>query len=583
MIEQRAREIGILNAAGFEIKTLRRIFLFEGIILSAAGSILGVLGAIGYGWLLVFGLRTRWVDAVGTSRLRLHLAWPDLLIGAAAGIFFSALAIVWTLRALRRNSPRLLLSGVLESPTIRTLQLHRLAAASFISLIVAGLLLILSFTGKMSQLAGFFGSGALLLISILCATAVFLRRKNPNSIRGTGWRAFVRLGIRNAMHRPGRSLVCASLIASATFIIISMEAFRQDPRSISLESNSGTGGYPLLAEAAIPIIHDPNSPEGREAMGLSGIPTAELDKIRFTSFRERPGDDASCLNLYAPQEPKILGAPRAFIDSGRFSFQDSLASNEQQRKNPWLLLEGSPDPQVIPAIADANTIQYILHLSLGSEITIRGDNGRPVRLRLVAALRDSIFQGELLIAESSFLRIFPEHQGYKFFLLDVPQNRLAELRKTLQHTLSDWGVAFETSQERLAAYHRVENTYLSTFQSLGALGLILGTAGLAAILLRNVLERRSELALLRATGYSQPVLAAIIVLENVVLLSWGLVSGAICAFLAIAPALQARGASFPFAMAGLVLFSVFAAGLLSSLLSVFAAIHSPLLPALRSE
>ena len=55
--------------------------------------------------------------------------------------------------------------------------------------------------------------------------------------------------------------------------------------------------------------------------------------------------------------------------------------------------------------------------------------------------------------------------------------------------------------ERLAAFHRVENTYLSTFQALGGLGLLLGTVGLSAIMFRNVLERRRELALLRAVGY----------------------------------------------------------------------------------
>jgi ABC-type lipoprotein release transport system permease subunit len=56
------------------------------------------------------------------------------------------------------------------------------------------------------------------------------------------------------------------------------------------------------------------------------------------------------------------------------------------------------------------------------------------------------------------------------------------------------------TEERLANFHRVENTYLSTFQMLGGLGLILGTLGMAAVLLRNVLERRRELALLRAVG-----------------------------------------------------------------------------------
>ena len=216
-------------------------------------------------------------------------------------------------------------------------------------------------------------------------------------------------------------------------------------------------------------------------------------------------------------------------------------------------------------------------------MTIHGDGGTPVRLRLVAALKDSIFQGEVLISESNFLRIFPGHQGYQFFLLDLPPARSAGLRKPLQEALSDWGFNIESSQEHLAAYHRVENTYLSTFQSLGALGLVLGTLGLATVLLRNVLERRQELGILRAVGYRNRTLSSVILYENLVLMCWGLAAGSICAFLAIMPALQSRGASFPFAASGLILISVLMAGLVSSVIAVIAALRSPLLSALRSE
>jgi ABC-type antimicrobial peptide transport system permease subunit len=129
----------------------------------------------------------------------------------------------------------------------------------------------------------------------------------------------------------------------------------------------------------------------------------------------------------------------------------------------------------------------------------------------------------------------------------------------------------------------VENTYLSTFQSLGALGLILGTIGLAAVLPRNVLERRQELALLRAVGYRQKILSGIVLYEHIVLLIWGLVSGSICAMLAVAPALYARGSSFPFLASAMTLLLVLTAGALSSILAAIAAFGSPLLSALRSE
>ena len=92
-----------------------------------------------------------------------------------------------------------------------------------------------------------------------------------------------------------------------------------------------------------------------------------------------------------------------------------------------------------------------------------------------------------------------------------------------------------TAAERLESFHRVENTYLSTFQALGGLGLLLGTIGLAAIMFRNVLERRRELALLRAVGYDARHLSIVIVAEAALLLGAGLAAGAGCAALAVAP------------------------------------------------
>jgi ABC-type antimicrobial peptide transport system permease subunit len=125
---------------------------------------------------------------------------------------------------------------------------------------------------------------------------------------------------------------------------------------------------------------------------------------------------------------------------------------------------------------------------------------------------------------------------------------------------------------------------LSTFQTLGGLGLLLGTVGLATVLLRNVLERRRELALLGAVGYRGRHFLLMVVAENALLLAAGLAVGAVCAGLAIAPAIAERGGRIPLTSGGgLLLFAVFATGLLSSIVATRTAIAAPLLEALRSE
>ena len=63
------------------------------------------------------------------------------------------------------------------------------------------------------------------------------------------------------------------------------------------------------------------------------------------------------------------------------------------------------------------------------------------------------------------------------------------------------GLIATPTRERVAAYQAVIGAYLSTFQLLGGLGLLLGVLGLAVVVLRGVWERLGELALLRAVGY----------------------------------------------------------------------------------
>jgi ABC-type antimicrobial peptide transport system permease subunit len=140
-----------------------------------------------------------------------------------------------------------------------------------------------------------------------------------------------------------------------------------------------------------------------------------------------------------------------------------------------------------------------------------------------------------------------------------------------------------TTSRRLEEFHKVENTYLSTFQALGALGLLLGTIGLATVMFRNVLERRRELALLRAVGYDRQRLAMMIVAEAAFLLGSGLVVGVVCAAVAIAPAWLGRSGARPGAGLAILLGGVIVAGLVSSLVATRAALAGRLLDALRAE
>jgi ABC-type antimicrobial peptide transport system permease subunit len=226
-----------------------------------------------------------------------------------------------------------------------------------------------------------------------------------------------------------------------------------------------------------------------------------------------------------------------------------------------------------------------MHAAVGDVITIDVETTRPVRLRVVGALADSMLQGELLIAEEAFLSLYPNQAGYRLLLVEVANGsleRLAAVTATIEERMEPFGIDVEDSARRLESYHRVETTYLSTFQTLGGLGLVLGSLGLVAVVLRNVLERRRELALLGAAGYTAGDLQWLVLTEHLALVAAGLVIGVLAATLAIAPVFIERSGALPalpFFWIGVVALT----GLAASVVATRSVRRMPLVPSLRSE
>jgi ABC-type lipoprotein release transport system permease subunit len=580
-VEQRAPEVGLLRAVGFRSTAVRSLFLREGFCLSVAGAAVGAAGAVGYAYAMMAALRTWWIGAVGTTALELHLSPVPLAAGVFGGIA-AAMACIWlTLRRLAAVSERRLLAGEIDPEPSREAfgarrQSWSLVGGLALAALGAGLILA-SLMGLLETAAAFFAAGMALLASVLLLLTARFQRPGESTLRGAGWRPLARLGWRNATYRPARSATAMAMIASAAFILIAVDAFRKDEAVAVADRSSGAGGYSLLVESLLPIGFDPASRQGRDLLGLEGF-----DSVRVEPFRMRPGDDASCLNLYAPKHPRIIAPRDSFTELGRFSFRSSLASTEAERANPWLLLRRDLGDGAVPVIADANSMAYVLHRSLGEDLVLPlGEH--EIHLRLVAALEDSIFQGELLMSQENFLRLFPEREGYQFFLIETPAEQQAAVAKAMENALTDFGADVRSTAQRLAEFHQVENTYLSTFQMLGGLGLLLGTFGLGAVLLRNVMERRRELALLRALGYRRAHFLVMVIAENGVILMGGLLTGAVCAAVVIAPALVEQGGRLPAGSLLLLLSGIIAAGLLTSLAATLAALRSGLLSALRSE
>jgi ABC-type antimicrobial peptide transport system permease subunit len=590
-LDRRAAELGLLLATGYRRWTLAGLLLGEGSLLALLGGLVGSAAAVLYARLLLELLSALWPGGVlDRSFLRVHVTPLSFVVGYVATFMMSVLAIGWALLILRRIPPRALLAGETTAPLDSGIRRRSPRWSLWVGGITAvGALSCLVVARWVSDAEGramtFFGSGFLLLIASLAGVWAWMHGTRHRQVGRRGGFALARLGIRNAARHPVRSLLATGLLASAAFLVIAVESFHRHTGNDFLDPNSGSGGFALLAESALPIYKDLNGPAVRRAeLHLSEGAYDPLPDVTIQPFRLRTGDDASCLNLYEPRQPRLLGVPPSLIRRGGFRFADSGAQTAEDKANPWRLLdqpvaEGDP----IPVFADANTAEWILHSKLGGVLTVPDEQGQPKQLSLVGLLQDSIFQSELLVSEANFLKLYPHQEGYNFFLVATPPGDRDRVQNVLVTGLAARGLEVTSTQERLQSYLAVENTYLATFQALGGLGLILGALGLAVVLLRSVWERRGELALLRALGFRRAALNWLMLAENGFLLILGLGIGTATALVAVAPHLLAGPGEVPWLRLLGFLALVLVVGLSAGAIAVATTLRAPLVPALRRE
>jgi putative ABC transport system permease protein len=559
-IDKRRNEIGILLSSGYTVRTIQKRFIGEGGLLALVGALLGSILAAGYASLIIHALKIWWTGAVGSTFLTLHLTLTSLMSGFFFAALISVLTIIWSVRILSRLPAVALLK---ESTTVLVVSAKKsidlfVAFGGFVLSVVSIL-----YASRAESPPVFFAAGACLLVAGLGLFHWWLRSRKLQLRPSSQFVHSLSMAARNAARNSGRSMLSVALVASACFVIISVGASRQLDDTNPYEKTSGTGGFSIVATTDVPIYEDLNENVGTNVFG----------------FRVLPGDDASCLNLYQPQRPRILGANDQFIKRGGFRFHQST----ENVQNPWTLLHKKLSDGVIPAIGDYNSVRWILHKNLGEEILTQDEHGKDLRLRFVALLEGSMLQSEVIIAERDLITHFPSRSGQSFFLIETKPDTLNNAINELESDFQLYGFDAVPATERLASYHAVENTYLSTFQTLGALGLLLGTLGLGVILVRNILERRAELATMRAFGYQRKTLGWLVIAENGFLLLIGILCGSIAAGLASLPYILSRSPQVPWSSLSMTLLSVFVVGMFASLVAVRSALRIPLLPALKSE
>jgi ABC-type antimicrobial peptide transport system permease subunit len=519
-VEQRNHESGLLAALGIPAKKILRWRLLEGLVVVTMGSALGALLAFAYTRGLLLFLESIWNR--GDDRMfRFHASTASIVVGVIGFVFLMMITIWFVTRRQAKRSASLRLESGSEE-ILRSGKSHARWIAP-----AAGVIGVAALLG--SKMIGAQGAFFLAGFSFLIAgLALFRVTGAPRSAPSLTIAHLARL---NIARRPTRSLVVVGSLAAGLFLVVSVTAFQKHGGGDWQDRASPSGGFAFWIETTTPVHRSSASDSTTDILNLGDQRTKLGDIL---PFRIGTGDDASCFNLNSVTRPRLLATDTAALEQrGSFTIKSTAPGIEPTWKS---LREGD----TLRAFIDETTLMWVLKKKPGDRIDYTDEQGNTFPLEIAGTLTASVFQGSFIVDEQRYLERFPSTGGYQLFLAET-SNDLTETRNILQSALTDLGATVTTTSERLAAFNSVENTYISIFNVLGGLGVILGAAGLGIVTARNLAERQHEFTQLHQIGISRKIIRSLIIRETRQFILWAIAIGLLAALISVLPALPATG------------------------------------------
>jgi len=566
MAEERKAEMGVSRAIGLQRADLTVAFLLEGSVFALLAAALGALAGLALGALMIyiFGIV---VPLERGLEVTFYFEPASLAIAFAAGsvMTFTSVAVAsWRIsrlnvvRAIRdlpepRGRHRALLLGVGSvlavlgtvgtawgfaydySPGkiagVPLLAVGLAIAASRwiparISMTAAGVADLVWHLGpwhfvnlQENETAILFVAIGLLLVLGGILVAVFnaapaLKLLIVASSRRKG-RPAARIAMSYPTERPfrtGMTLAIFALILFTVTVISMVQALQGASIARFIEQQSG--GYDVIAYT----VNYGEVPDFRQIL---------RDNISLGYFRggERGISSATVLPAKAiaadgsgPYDYTLWGIDNFLVESNQYEFHEHLSSILDEngtrhdlvtREEVWRALSLNRSYAVIDRSA-AGPSQFVgpgggLRVKPGDVVTVFDAENRSVRLTILGILEQALqFTSGMFADESVVQGNFNASRTYTayFFQLEGGVD-VAFVRSELERVFFPYGLRTIDIREEIGRAFDASQQVLTLMQAYLGIGLMVGIAGLGVITARAVVERRQQVGVLRAIGFTQ--------------------------------------------------------------------------------
>jgi putative ABC transport system permease protein len=337
-----------------------------------------------------------------------------------------------------------------------------------------------------------------------------------------------------------------------------------------------------------------------EAVGTVSVAT----RFRAAACEHRP--DNSCQQTFAAEDGfddyAVTGVDNGFLDNADIKLV-SRASGYANSKAVWAALKSEPNT----AVVDFNSLtaqgfgQGFIKQIDGSDATFEPvtltlmdkTTGKKTDVQVIGVIdqnTSAIFTG-IHVADPTFSGTFGKADVHRFYVSTTPGTNDKQAAEQIESALLDTGVQAESLHEILKEFTAVQTGFFRLIQGFMGLGLVVGVAAVGVIAFRTVVERRQQIGMLRAIGYTRGMVGLTFLIESAFIAFVGILSGVVFALILawqlITQEFTTEGQSVSFSVPWLQLIVImgfaFGFALIMTLLPARQAAKIPIAQALRYE
>lgn len=346
----------------------------------------------------------------------------------------------------------------------------------------------------------------------------------------------VRLGLDYPTRQPTRTAVSLTIFALVVFTMVATAAFGSTVQgNLDNVVANEDGGYTFFGSSQTPIVDMWGAIASNATLApefVNAVPLfAGAGNVIVPGYNANPYDD----RLIAA--PTNTTGPADFYTTNQFTFAATLggispaAAFQRLATDPTAAIVDNSYAPPTTSITGGATGPHP-HLTVGTQIAVGPlVGGSPINMTVVGILKESALSGVWLNPATAAALGYATVRGY--LITVAPGTSTTQASQNLIKTFFSAGLVLYNIKAILATSFNTTEGFIGLLEIFVGLGLAVGIAAMGILALRAVVERRRQIGMLRATGFTQAMVVRTYLLEYSVVTLLGVGIGAVLGVLIV--------------------------------------------------